>query len=1410
MNQDKLHELTNPQKSIWLMEQMYTNTNISNIAGYAKINEEIDEELLREAIYTYVKKNDSIRTRISIGEENPKQYISEFERFEIEVGTCDEEDMVKISEQFSKKRFNLIDSRLFDFKIYKFTNNKAAIAARFHHMITDAWATTIYFSEVFSIYAKLKEKEVIDANKYNSYIEYLGQEKKYFESEKYTKDKVYWEEMLKKDLTPTNIKNNVAKSNGTIARRKPYYLGEEVLGKLNEFCQKNNTSLYTLFTSVIGVYLSKINETDNVAIGTTVLNRKNAQEKNTFGMYINTLPYVIETNNEMAFKELISSRNSAQKTFFRHQRFPYTQIQKMLKDDYNIVDSIFNVAVSYQNAKNKFEDVGVSYETVWQFTGQIINTLDIHFFDINNTGVLNIFYDYQIDKLDENDIQNIHSRIMYIIDQVIGNEEILIKDIDIITPKDKRLIEDVFNNTKNNYPKEKSIHELISNAAKEHPENIAIVHKQEKITYKQLEERTNAIANNLLIKGIKTGDVVSILFREKDINLICSMIGIIKAGGSFLALYSEYPEDRISYILENSNTKMLITEECYREKYEVEKLLISDIKDCGNCGLPHVKSDEICYIIYTSGSTGKPKGIQIAHQNLVNFVYGLNKNFEQTISHIDKFMCVANISFDASMQEIFTPLVFGATLHLYKDLNASSDIELAEYVLENEMTFSFFPPSMLDTICQAFSNSKKKVALNKLSIGVEPIKAQTLSNYMELNPNMKILNGYGPSEATICCAMYLFKNDLEMTDITPIGRPMANSKIHLLNASKQEVPVGESGEIYVEGDCVGKGYLNNIELTKEVFDVEKKIYKTGDFAKLLPTGDLLFIGRKDNQIKYRGYRIDLGEIEQVLINMNEIQNCFVCMDTQNEITQLLAFVTAENKNLTQLELRTLLAEKLPHYMIPNDIIFVDAFPLTANGKIDKTVLVKEFTNNHDAKYVEPTTENEKVLCEIWAKILKIEKVGITDNFFNIGGDSLIAIKIAIQSSHKGYKLTAQDFYKYPTVEAMIKSIDDKELNNEKCNYLRKVKLEKTSKTELAKDILLLGATGFLGSQMISDIIENTNSNVYCLVRGINKKVAEERLKERLQFYFGDKLNKYYGDRIVILNGEGSLKNLGLDNDTYDKLISKELTIINSAAIVKHVGKEEEFVSVNVGIIKNLIKMCEQNQSINLVHISTMSVGSSVDINNDIKTYSENDLYINQDIDANVYIRSKFEAEQLLAKAVSSGCNISIFRMGNITWRNVNGVFQINSSDNLFFNILKLAKDLQMFPSELKNVKMNISPVDECSNMVVNILQKNNKLNVYHIYNFNELTFEEIIEKLNQSGENVEFVSYIEFMNALENRKKANGMDSYVLSQFSGNHGDKEPVKIQNIDTVKILKEIDLKWNNVENKYFKGILGGKDE
>lgn len=741
----ELYNLTNPQKSIWVTEEFYKGTSIENIVGIARFSGIVNFDKLKEAINIFVKTNDSFRLKFIRENNEVEQFIDDFAPFSFEtVYVKNDKDVKKLEEDFAKTPLEVFDSYLFRSKLFTFEDGHGGFLLCMHHLIVDAWAAGLVISKIIDIYDALLEGTFALENFASpSYIDYIESEQKYMQSAKFEKDKEFWNSLFKvvpeTATIPSTLQTNDISSK---AKRKLFKIPTETMDFINSFCKENKISPFNFFMGIYSIYLSRVSNLDEFVIGTPILNRSNVKEKHTVGMFISVVPFKVTLDHEKSFAEFSSKISADFFNIFRHQKYPYQTLLEDLRNVNNNIPNLYNIMLSYQNMRTNKQSTKTNYESSWVFNGNISDDMEIHFFDINDTGSINVAYDYKTSKYTSEDIYAFHSRILHMINQVIENNNILLKEVEIVTPDEKNKILNEFNNTKMDYPRDKTIVQLFEEQVEKTPDNIAIVFEDQKLTYRELNEKANSLAFYLRNNNIQSNDVVAI-HLGKNIDYIISIFATLKVGATFVPISTMHPKNRIEYILEDSNAKVLISKESLVQdlSYSCNFLDISSFNyDKEKMIETAPDSSSVAYILYTSGSTGNPKGVKIRNFSIINHVYGINKKFNYDITTKDITLSIANISFDAHLQEVFIPLLLGASLHLLSDDSIYNIKFLADYICKNHITFTFLPPNILDDIYPLLAKNNNEVSLNKLLVGVESIKYSTLNNFLKLNENMQIHN----------------------------------------------------------------------------------------------------------------------------------------------------------------------------------------------------------------------------------------------------------------------------------------------------------------------------------------------------------------------------------------------------------------------------------------------------------------------------------------------------------------------------------------------------------------------------------------------------------------------------------------------------------------------------------------------
>ena len=788
--ESNVYNLTNPQKSIWFTEQFYKGTPIENITGCVIVLEKLNLKALQKAINLFVKSNDSFRLKFTVKDDKPLQYLSSFSEFEIEnVMVNTDEDIKDIENEMSNTPFEVLDNLLFSFKTFTFPDGHGGFVITAHHLISDAWTAGLVVNEIMDYYEKIINSQIID-NKNPSYLDYITSEQEYLNSEKFNKDKEFWNEIFKTVPEVATIPSiNVENSNSSLsckAKRKQFVIPKETMNLINEFCKQNKASAFNFFMAVLAIYLSRVSSLDDFTIGTPILNRGNFKEKQTTGMYISTIPFRISINHKIPFAEFLSNISADFLKIFRHQKYPYQYLLEDLRKKDSSIPNLYNILLSYQNVRSNKQTSDINYESSWVGNNFISDDIDIHLYDMNDTGDINIAYDYLISKYSIDDICSIHARFLYIINQVLENNDITLNEIEIVTPDEKKKILYDFNNTSADYPRDKTITQLFEEQVDKTPDNIAVVFEDQKLTYRELNERANSLASYLRSQKIGRNDIVGIMVN-RSLEMIISILAVLKSGACYIPIDPEYPQDRIEYMLNNSNAKLLLTFKKLENKVTFDNKLFveldNELYNSNKDNLININEpDDLAYIIYTSGSTGKPKGVMLKHSNINNFIQGMcnvvDFNSRKTI------VSVTTISFDIFVLESLLPLEKGLKIVIANE-NEQNDARLFNSLcLENNVNIIQTTPSRFQVLISNSNELNYLESITDILVGGESFPKMLLEKLQQLT-KANIYNVYGPTETTVWSTV---KNLTDETSIT-IGKPISNTRCYILDNNKKLLPV---------------------------------------------------------------------------------------------------------------------------------------------------------------------------------------------------------------------------------------------------------------------------------------------------------------------------------------------------------------------------------------------------------------------------------------------------------------------------------------------------------------------------------------------------------------------------------------------------------------------------------------------
>lgn len=913
--------------------------------------------------------------------------------------------------------------------VFSLDANNFELVWSHHHILMDGWCVGILINEFFSIYYGLIEGRPAKLDKIVPYSEYI----KWISGLNPKESLSYWRNYLNEYDTVSSLpklpgnKNEINRFKNT-----GFALSDELNNKVQALCKEIQVTENTFILALWGILLAKYNNSTDAVFGSVVSGRPGHIDgiEHMVGLFINTIPVRIRTNAGTNVKDLLKNIQTHSIEAGNHH---FTQLAEIQAES-SLGGGLFNHILQFQNypVQKMVEDRIDTISSHKKFSVKSFEAFEQNNYDLTiiaipgqNTSI-SFFYNEKVYKSEI--IENVKNNLLYLIQQVVQDPGKNVANLDCMTPNERELLLSEFNNCHANYPSHNVI-SLFENWAGKMNDKVAIVCNGKSLSYKELSQRSSVLANFLKDKfGLKPGQLVGILMDRSD-NMIVSLLGVLKAGGVYVPIDPQLPEQRKKYIIKDTATQVLITNSDYLKEVAFYKDVLLDIETIlnGTQLSPSFVCSEIggaslAYIIYTSGSTGIPKGVMVNHKALANSIQAQQDVIN--LSAGNRCLQFFSSSFDVSVFEIFVALCTGSSLYIISDEHKKDSLIFESFIRNNDIEVVTLPASYLNSL--SFENTP---ALKKLITGGE---SPSIEKILQLSNKLDYYNAYGPTEVSICSSIYkINKGGVKELSSVPIGKPLANVNMYVIDGSNKILPMGAVGEIAIGGAGLASGYLNNPQLSAEKFVdnqyvANQKMYKTGDIGRWLSDGNMEFIGRKDNQVKIRGYRIEIGEIENAIqMHPSVGANIVVAKENNEGYKELVAYLTAKTE-LNIPDIKNHLSTLLPEYMIPGHFVQMNQLPLTSNGKIDRKKLPdpSDLQLEDSREHIVTSSETEKILIEIWEELLNRKNVSITDNFFDLGGHSLKATALASRIYKRlEVRISLKDLFANPVLEAQAKIID---------------------------------------------------------------------------------------------------------------------------------------------------------------------------------------------------------------------------------------------------------------------------------------------------------------------------------------------------------------------------------------------------
>ncbi|WP_231295569.1 non-ribosomal peptide synthetase [Gloeocapsa sp. PCC 7428] len=1249
-----------------------------------------------------------------------------------------------------------------------------------HHLITDGWSTSLLLEEVFKFYTAFcqgKELQLAPPRPYRDYIKWLHKQD-------LTKAEAFWRQTLSGFSAPTNLR--IEKSLSSTHNQIKYAtqqikLSASQTAAMRSLVRQQQITLNTLLQGAWAWLLSYYSGETDVLFGVTVSGRPVTLvgAESMAGLFINSLPLRVQVAADTSVVAFLKHIQAQQAEISQYEYSPLVQVQRWSEIPRGM--TLFNSILVFENypvdtSKRQIDNLEIlnvvtDERTNYPLTVTVVPSKE-----------LSLEIAYNRDRFDDDAMTRMLGHLNNLLAGIVTNPQQRLSDLPLLTEAEKQTLLVKWNNTQTEYPQNVYLHQLFEAQVEKTPNAVAVVHENQHLTYQHLNQKANQLAHYLQKHGVAPEVLVGICL-ERSLEMIVGLLAILKAGGAYLPLDPAYPQERLAYMLADAQVSVLLTQESFSAKFsdtsaqviciDNEELIIQQPQT--NL-INQNRLDNLAYVIYTSGSTGKPKGVMIEQASLVNYTQAAITEYK--INSSDRILQFASISFDAAAEEIFPCLVQGATLVLRTDEMLTSISYFLEKCRQQSLTILDLPTAFWQQLTSELYALKLTLPLSVRLVIIGGEKASTdkvLIWQKCVDKRIRLVNSYGPTETTVVATTYDL-SEQTFTQEIPIGKAISNIQTYILDRYLQPVPIGIPGELYISGQGVARGYLNQPELTAEKFipnpfdTGDTKLYKTGDLVRYRSDGNIEILGRVDQQVKIRGFRIELGEIEAKLIQHLMVQDSVVVVIEDNfGDKRLVAYIVPNTQNNdleknSELipELRQLLKASLPNYMLPSAFVLLDKLPLTPNGKIDRKALsiADQIDANIGTTYRTPRTPVEEKLAKIWADLLKVKQVGIEDNFFDLGGHSLLLTQLVFQVRQTWQiELPLSSLWEMPTIASLAQSIETAQkmgystvamTSKSQINWQAEAVLDSAILpkapieylTEPAK-IFLTGATGFVGSFLLYELLQQTRADIYCLVRAANTEEGKNRIKSSLESYL--LWDNSFSPRIIAIVGNLSEPLLGLSQQKFQEMAELVDVIYHNGALVHHAFPYATLKAANVLGTQEVLRLASQGKVKPVHFMSTDGVFSAKGYSG-VKVVREQDSLDDYQVPSSGYTQSKWVAEKLVTIARDRGLPVCIYRIGRVSGHSQTGVF--NRNDFLYRLIVGCIK-LEKVPDA--NMIEDIAPVDYISKAIVYLSKQEQSLSkAFHFVNSQPLHSNTLIKLLRGVGYSLQQVSEQQWQAALIN------------------------------------------------------------
>jgi len=1054
--QPKTYPLSFAQERLWFFDQLVRGSSLYNLPAAIRLTGELNLPALEKTINEICRRHKSLTTTFPTIDGQPVQVVNPAQPISLPVLDLSswsvaerESETRRIVNNEARKPFDLAVGPLVRVQLLKLDEQEFVFLLTMHHIIADGWSMDVLMREIMVLYQAMGAGIPSPLPELHlQYADYARWQRESLQDETFAEQLSYWQKQLAGippllELPADHPRPPEQSFRGTI---RSLMLSPELSEALRALTRQAETTLFNVMLTVFKALLFRYTRQNDICIGTPIAGRDRVETEGLIGYFSNILVLRTRVSGELTFRELLRQVHEVSLEAHAHQDVPFEKVVEALHPERNMSYSpLFQVMFGFLNAgQTVLEIPGLKLSSY----GAIQETAkyDLLMGVMEMRERLSVSLEYSTDLFEADRIERLFSHFRSLLESVVQNPDQHLIDIPLLEQSEREQILVEWNRTSAAYPADVCMPQLFEQQVDENPDAPALIYGQQQVSYRELEERANQLAHYLRSEGVGADTLVAVCL-ERSIEMVVTLLGVLKAGGAYLPLDSSYPAERLRYMLVDSEAKLLVTAAKFAELFletTTRTLYVENLAEqLGPQSRVRLKSDaapaHLAYVIYTSGSTGQPKGVMITHRGLVNYLYWARRAYEVSSEKKNGGNGSAlhsSIGFDLSITSLWLPLVAGESVLLVSE---ELGLEGLIATLREQGPFRVvkLTPPHLALLNQQLSSDELRRSAQVVVIGGEALASERVRVWRDHAPETRLINEYGPTETVVGCCVYEVNGETSREGDVAIGRPIANTQLYVLDGRMEPVPAGVADELYIGGEGLARGYLRRPELTAQRFvphpfaeDGGARLYRTGDLARYRSDGELEFLGRLDEQVKVRGYRIELGEIESVLRECEGVKEAVVVVEDAEAEKRLIGYVVAEPEVELRVEqMRAQLREQLPEYMIPAVFMELEKLPLTVNGKVDRRALPALGVRKHesDKAFTAPRNTVEIALAKVWEELLGVAPVGITDNFFDLGGSSIMAVRMMAQVEKQfGREIPLTTLFKGATIEYLAEVLNQEE------------------------------------------------------------------------------------------------------------------------------------------------------------------------------------------------------------------------------------------------------------------------------------------------------------------------------------------------------------------------------------------------